>query len=136
MHSLQLLSLLTLMFCGTYAASSNLNQIWWTKYTGSSTGCSSMCCSGRNSSCHNSGPRIGGIVSANGKCFCDEGCLDMDDCCEDYSLQCQGRTSTYWNIKTGLTASNCIIVARERFGGYGGSFTNATKLSSRIADLK
>ena len=90
--------LLTLVFCGTCAVSPYVNQVWWSQYRENSAraGCSAMCCSGKNSSCVSSGPRIGGEVSANGKCFCDEGCLDMDDCCEDYSIQCQGRRHKIW----------------------------------------
>lgn len=93
------LSLLFLIFCAALdsisAVSPLINQVWWTKFTGvgktEQIGCSNICCSGKDSNCYSSGPRMGGKTSSNGKCFCDEGCLDMQDCCEDYSVQCQGK---------------------------------------------
>lgn len=91
------LLLIIITMCCSYSVTAvssktKSNQIWWTKKTQPlQQGCASMCCSGRDSSCYSLGPRMGGKTAANNRCFCDEGCLDMDDCCEDYSVECQGR---------------------------------------------
>lgn len=88
-----LLISLTCMSVAVDSSKTKLNQVWWTRKTLQplQTGCAAMCCTGRDSSCYSTGPRMGGKTAANGRCFCDEGCLDMDDCCEDYSVECQGR---------------------------------------------
>lgn len=126
MKSVLLFFALTLtVLSAASAASASLNQVWWTKYNGKKdqVGCRNMCCSGRDSKCYSSGPRMGGRTSSNGKCFCDEGCLDMKDCCQDYSLVCQGESavalpSLWWlwqadrqqAVVLGSTESKCLPI--------------------------
>lgn len=73
------------------AMSTYENQNWWIKRTRKlEKGCAGMCCSGKNSTCSGTGPLMGNKISSTGRCFCDASCLDMNDCCLDYSVQCQG----------------------------------------------
>lgn len=53
-------------------------------------GCQSRCCTGRNNVCHSTGLRLNGKGAPYARCFCDEGCLDMGDCCFDYHDHCKG----------------------------------------------
>ncbi|XP_067933647.1 somatomedin-B and thrombospondin type-1 domain-containing protein-like [Watersipora subatra] len=84
------------------AESALLNQIWWTKETKQlQRGCAGMCCSGKNSTCFGTGPKIEG-GSSFGRCFCDASCLEMNDCCEDYTVECQ--------------AVDCVVGEWEDYG--------------------
>lgn len=124
MESVNLYSLFFLItMCCVYSASAvssktKQNQIWWTKKNQPlQKGCASMCCDGRDSSCYSTGPRMGGKTAANNRCFCDEGCLDMNDCCEDYSVECQGRKYFLHEIlmrKLSSSASGIIVSACEQ----------------------
>ena len=64
-------------------------------------GCQAMCCEGKNNTCHSTGLRINGRGSVTSKCFCDEGCPDMGDCCFDYHTACTGRCTAFVNTFSG-----------------------------------
>ena len=56
----------------------------------SGLGCQSMCCDGKNNTCHSQGLKMNGKGNVNSLCFCDEGCPAMGDCCFDYATACTG----------------------------------------------
>lgn len=68
-----------------------LSESLLTAVTG--VGCGSMCCEGKNNSCHSTGLKVSGKGSIHSRCFCDEGCSGMGDCCFDYKSACKGKTS-------------------------------------------
>ena len=57
---------------------------------------------------------MGGKTAANNRCFCDEGCLDMDDCCEDYSVECQGRSEEHTSELQSLTNLVCRLLLEKK----------------------
>ncbi|KAK3582944.1 hypothetical protein CHS0354_019951 [Potamilus streckersoni] len=48
-----------------------------------------LCCEGRNNTCFVFGPRVDRAEEAD-RCFCDENCKTMGDCCIDVDEYCQG----------------------------------------------
>lgn len=46
------------------------------------------CCPGRDSSCVVNGLQPGGGGYISKPCYCDEGCLETNDCCPDYKQVC------------------------------------------------
>lgn len=56
-----------------------------------------LCCQGKDTTCVVKGERVGAgeepaVVTGNGTCFCDAGCLDIGDCCADYKDQCRRKS--------------------------------------------
>lgn len=47
-----------------------------------------FCCPGRNNTCYAFGPRRDGNVNES-KCFCDDNCRAMNDCCIDHESYCE-----------------------------------------------
>lgn len=47
-----------------------------------------LCCPGRNNTCYAIGPRMDGNFNES-KCFCDDNCKAMKDCCTDHESYCQ-----------------------------------------------
>lgn len=90
-HNLVKIFLLFQICIVVFAATSSQNQIWWSKRIKAvQKGCAGMCCTGQNGTCFGTGPKMAGATSQHGRCYCDESCLNMKDCCEDYSVECQG----------------------------------------------
>lgn len=93
MNTYQVVAILILVQFGAVASAAYSplsNQLLWQKRSGPpQVGCAGMCCSGKNSSCFNLTPMKSSSASDKGRCFCDEGCITMGDCCEDYTSTCQ-----------------------------------------------
>ena len=53
-----------------------------------SCGSAGKCCPGRDSSCLVSGMQSNGRY-VDRPCYCDEGCLETGDCCQDYKEACE-----------------------------------------------
>ena len=53
-----------------------------------SCGSAGKCCPGRDSSCLVSGMQPNGRY-VDRPCYCDEGCLETGDCCDDYKEACE-----------------------------------------------
>lgn len=49
-----------------------------------------LCCPGRNNTCYAIGPRMDGNFNES-KCFCDDNCKAMKDCCIDHEIYCQSQ---------------------------------------------
>lgn len=50
------------------------------------------CCPGRNNTCFAHGPRMDNDKKQE-RCFCDQECVTMGDCCIDYTQTCTGNFS-------------------------------------------
>ena len=50
------------------------------------------CCNGKDTDCAVSNFSNNSLIMnlSNAPCYCDKGCLDMGDCCEDYKDYCGG----------------------------------------------
>ena len=64
---------------------------------GGSCGGASRCCPGRDASCLGA-PDLKG---RGGHCYCDEGCLETGDCCDDYKKTCNVK-GEFVTLKTSL----------------------------------
>lgn len=51
------------------------------------------CCPGRNNTCFAHGPRMDNDNKQK-RCFCDQECVTMGDCCIDYQQTCTGKILT------------------------------------------
>jgi len=114
-HSLVILITLTILLSVTLAAagSSSRDVAGRGRQDGSrvkvKTGCSAvgMCCQNKNNTCRTSGLKMNQVDSNTAKvkktkvkdsidestaiCFCDSACLDLGDCCLDYTRTCPGK---------------------------------------------
>lgn len=57
-----------------------------------------MCCPGRNSTCVVQNYPVNAIPDDmdDEKCYCDEHCLTLGDCCSDYNRACRGEHVTFY----------------------------------------
>lgn len=53
-----------------------------------------LCCPGRNNTCYAFGPRMDGNFNET-KCFCDDNCNAMKDCCVDHASFCDYQRGMY-----------------------------------------
>lgn len=48
------------------------------------------CCQGRNNTCTGDGAKLSNENST--LCFCDSACMEIGDCCLDYTTACPGKS--------------------------------------------
>ncbi|XP_076107912.1 somatomedin-B and thrombospondin type-1 domain-containing protein-like isoform X1 [Mytilus galloprovincialis] len=65
-----------------------------------------FCCPGRNNTCYAFGPRRDGNVNES-KCFCDDNCRAMNDCCIDHESYCEYQRGQDCVLSTWTEWSKC-----------------------------
>ncbi|XP_064612618.1 somatomedin-B and thrombospondin type-1 domain-containing protein-like [Liolophura sinensis] len=82
---------------------------------GASCGRAGYCCQGRNNTCYGYGTNLAGEGNSSSRCFCDEDCTRMSDCCIDYAEACLAvdcEVSDWYNWKP--CNNPCGLGSQER----------------------
>ena len=71
------------------------------------------CCPGRNNTCFAFGPRMDRDPNET-RCFCDQNCAEMGDCCIDYKETCEGKNGTVrYFFSTTMHIDACLRFSKQ-----------------------